>query len=141
MRTRKLLLCAMLGVLFFATAAAAQETLAQSIVRHRDFFVRLYGYSDYLLSDVEALDDKSLGVILMSPEGFEQHYVFDIETMIPKYVNARILNKADREFLIDTSIKMTEVKKLAEAAKIRAEELRRGWWIHEGKPGNIVPIS
>jgi hypothetical protein len=139
MKLRKLFLYVANIVLFFAVAAEAQETLAQSVVRHRDFFVQLNGYSDCLLIDVEVIDRKSIGIILLSPEGFEQHFVFDATSMIPIYANARILSKNERDFLFDTSIKMSEVKRLAIAAKTRAAELRRGWTLHEGKPGNIIP--
>jgi hypothetical protein len=128
-------------ILFLATtAAAAQETLAQSIVRNREFFVKLNGYEDWMLSEIEVLErGKLLGIVVLSPEGFEQHFVFEVATMLPVYANARILGKDAREFLADTSIKMSEVKKLAEAATTRAAELQRGWALHEGKPGNIVP--
>ena len=126
--------------MFFATATTAQETLIQSIVRHHEFFVQLRGYSGYLLNDVEVLErGKSLGVILLSPEGFEEHLVFDVASMRPIYSNARILNKNDRAFLIETSIQMSEVGKLARAAKARAAELRREWQLYKGKPGNIIP--
>jgi len=138
MRKSILLFFAILLVLF-SSPATAFETLAQSIVKHRDFFAQLNGYSDCLLIDVEVIDRKSIGIILLSPEGFEQHFVFETTSIIPIYANARILNKKEREFLMDTSIKMSEVKKLAMAAKTRAEELRRGWTVYEGKPGNTIP--
>jgi hypothetical protein len=140
MVARKLSPFIMFYILFLAMPTIAQDTLMQSIVRHHDFFIQLNGYSDCLLSEVEVLDDgKSLGIILLSPEGFEQHFVYDIASMRPIYAKARILSKDDREFLIDTSIQMSEVNKLAKAAKIRAAELRRGWKLYEGKPGNIIP--
>jgi hypothetical protein len=122
------------------TTAAAEETLTKSIVLHRDFFLHLDGYSDYLLYDVVNLEDgKQLGIVLLSPEGFEQQFVFDAMTMRPIFANARILDKESRDFLIDASINMSEVKRLAYAAKVRAAELKRGWKLQEGKPGNIVP--
>ena len=140
MKAKILLLFVIFSVLFLVTAASAQETLAQSVVKYRDFFERLNGYSDYLLSDVEEIErGKLLGVILLSPEGFEQHLVFDVSNMKLIYANARILDKDSRAFLIDTSISMSEVKKLAAAAKIREEKLKRGWALREGKPGNIIP--
>jgi len=139
MKAKKLYLFAIFMILLFTAAAEAQETLTQSVVIHRDFFVQLNGYSDCLLIDIEVIDRKSIGIILLSPEGFEQHFVFDKTSMIPIYANARILKKSERDFLMDTSIKMSEVKKLATAAKTRAAELRRGWTAYEGKPGNIVP--
>ena len=142
MKIMKLLIYIIFLLLFITTVTAAQEPLIQSIVRHRDFFIQLNGYDDLLLTDAEVLDNgKSFGVILMSQEGLEQHLVFDVSSMNTIFAKARILNKADREFLFDTSIKMTEVKRLAYAAKMRAEELRRMWRVQEGKPGNIVPIS
>ena|GEM_PF-5194756 len=140
MKISKLLFCVVLLVLFLATASTAQETLIQSIVRYHEFFVQLRGYSGSLLSDVEVIErGKSLGIILVSQEGFEEHLVFDVASMTPIYSNARILNKDDRVFLIETSIQMSEVSKLARAAKIRAAELRREWQLYEGKPGNIIP--
>jgi len=139
---KKIFLCVIFSAFLMAVAASAQETLAQSIVKYRDFFEQLNGYSDYLLGDVEDIErGKLLGIILLSPEGFEQHLVFDVSNMKLIYANARILDKNSRAFLLDTSIGMSEVKKLAAAAKIRAEELKRGWTLHEGKPGNIVPKS
>jgi len=142
MRVKIFILCVIFSAISMAATASAQETLAQSVVRYRDFFEQLNGYSDYLLSDVEDIErGKLLGIILLSPEGFEQHLVFDVSNMKLIYANARILDKSSRTFLIDTSIGMNEVKKLAAAAKIRAEELRRGWTLNEGKPGNITPKS
>lgn len=139
---KRLTFCIIFFVLLthITAMAAVQDTIIQSVVKQREFFVQLNGYSDYLLADVEVLDrGESIGVILLTTEGFEQHLVFDIKTILPIYAKARILSKPDREFLIDTSIKMTEVKRLATAAKLRAEELKRGWALYEGKPGNIVP--
>lgn len=136
---RALFLCVIFILLFFAgTAAAVQDTLAQNIVRHRDFFVNLNGYEDCLLSDIEIIERGKLGVILLSAGGFEQHFVFDVQTMAPIYANARILSKNDRKLLIDTGIKMSEVKKLAKAALLRAAELKKIWTLSEGKPGNII---
>jgi hypothetical protein len=138
MRVIKLFICIIILALVISPVAA-EETLIQSIVKYRDFFVQLDGYSDCLLCDIESLErGKSIGVILLSPEGFEQHMVFDVGSMKPVYANARILNKTERNFLVDTSIRMVEVKKLAESAKMRAAELQLGWEIREGKPGNII---
>ena len=121
-------------------AAAVQDTIIQSVIQQREFFVQLDEYSDCLLADVEVLDrGESIGIILLTTEGFEQHIIFNIKTILPIYAKARILSKSDREFLFDTSIRMTEVKRLATAAKLRAAELKRGWALYEGKPGNIVP--
>ena len=124
-----LFLCVILLLLFFAVSAAAQETLVQSIVRHREFFLQLNGYSDSLLTDVEVIDNgKALGIMIISREGFEQHLVFD-SNMNTIYAKARILNKAERQFLIDTGISMNEVKRLAAAAESRVVELRRIWQV------------
>ena len=139
---KKIYIFAIIILIITAMAAAAQETLTQSIVRYRDFFVQLNGYTDYFLADVEALNrGEAIGAILVSPEGFEQHLVYSVKTMTPIYSNARVLNKQDREFLLNTSIKMTEVKNLATAAINRAMTISRGWAIQEGKSGNIVPIN
>jgi len=143
MTGRRLFLCVIFFILLLSTTSASQEILlVQNIIHHRYFFARLNGYSDYLLSDVEVIErGKTIGVILLTQEGFEKHLVFDIATMLPIYSNGRIQSKPERERLIGTSIHMSEVIKLAEVAKIRAAELLRGWILHEGKSGNIIPNS
>lgn len=122
-----------------AVTVAAQETLVQSIVRHRDFFLFLHGYDECMLVDVEVLDrGEAIGVVLLSAEGFEQNLVFKMSNMLQIYTKSRVLDKESRELLSDTGIRMSDVKKLAYAAKIRAAERARGSMIHEGKPGNII---
>ena len=117
---------------------AAQETLAHRIVRQRDFFLHLNGYPDNYICDIEVIEKgKSIGIILLSPEGFEQQLVFDIASMRILYANARILSKYERDFLTGASIRMSEAKRLAYAAKMRAAELSRGS-VRDGKAGNII---
>ena|GEM_PF-6436348 len=120
--------------------AAAQETLAYRIVRQRDFFLHLNGYSDNYICDIEIIErEKSIGIILLSPEGYEQQLVFDIASMRTIYANARILRVNERDFLAGTGIHMSEAKRLAYVAKMRAAELRHGRTRHMEKPGNITP--
>ena len=127
---------------FLTNAAAAEDGLARSIVQHRDFFLRLNGYSDCLLNDIMDIErGKLLGIILLSPEGLEQRLVFEAATMRQVYASARILDKRLRVYLMDTSIRMNEVQKLAYAAKLRAAELSRVWPLKTGKPGNIIHKS
>jgi len=142
MKIRRMFFCAVFLAMLFNTASATQETLIQSIALHHEFFIKLRGYSDHLLSDVEIIErDKSLGVILISPEGFEEQLAFDVASMNVIYADYRILSKDAREFLKETSIHMSEVRKLARAVKNRIEEMRQGWKLYEGKPGNIIPES
>jgi hypothetical protein len=136
---KKYILLITFVLLISASLASAQEFFVHSIVRHRDFFLQLRGYSDYSLCDVEVIEREKIGVILLSPEGFEEHLVFDTASMSTVYANARILNKDARSFLIETSIRMSDVNKLAIAAKKREEELRQGWKLYEGNQGNFIP--
>ena len=130
----------MLFLLCSFYTASAQETLAHKIVRQRDFLLHLNGYSDSYIYDIEVIEkEKSIGIILLSPEGFEQQLVFDIASMRTIYANARILRKNERDFLTGASIHMSEAKRLAYAAKMRSTELRLGRTLHVGKPGNITP--
>jgi len=127
-------------LIYVSVAAAAQETLARIIVRHRDFFLHLNGYDECMLADVEILDrGEVIGIILLDPEGFEQNLVYNMANMLQMYAKSRILDKDSRDFLMRESIRISEVKKLAYAAKIRAAELARVWKLYEGKPGNLMP--
>jgi hypothetical protein len=126
MKAIKTCLCIVFWVLLLVVTATAHEKLLRGIVRHHDFFLQLRGYSGYLLNDVEIVErDKTLGIVLLSPEGFEQHIIFEIVSMTPIFSNARILNKNDRESLIKASIDINEVYKLATATKNRIEEMNK----------------
>lgn len=127
---RKILFYISVIIVLFATdaAATAQNTLAHSIVRCYDYFLHFNGYDEYILTDVEIIDrGEAIGVVLLSPEGFEQNLVYNVSNMLPIYASARILDVESRDFLMDKGIRMSEVKKLAYAAKMRATELRNGW--------------
>ena len=115
-----LALCVML---FGAVPASGEQKISlpsvlEGVVRNRDFFSRagvLWGYVDCFLHDVNRLNDERIGVVLISPSGFEIRLVYDVKTLNVLYLDTLLPNKARREAMRRESVSVADAVKLAKS--------------------------
>jgi hypothetical protein len=103
-----------------AVPAFGQESelprVAVEVVRNRDFFARLWilwGYENCFLHDVNRLNEGRIGVVVLSPSGFEIRVVYDVETLDAVYTDMRVAEKSEREAMRRESISVADAVKLA----------------------------
>jgi hypothetical protein len=115
-----LALCAMV---LSAVPASGQESelphVAVEVLRNRDFFAKpwiLWGYENCFLHDVNRLNERRIGVTLLSPSGFEIRVVYDVETLDAVYTDMRVSEKSKREVMRRKSIFVSDAVKLAKSA-------------------------
>jgi len=116
-------LCVML--LFFSQVPAFGEEktvlpfVVEGVVYNRDFFSRpwvLWGYENCFLHDVSRLNNERIGVVLISPSGFEIRLVYDVNTLDAIYREMLIPEKSKREAMRRESISVADAVKLANRA-------------------------
>jgi hypothetical protein len=115
-----LALCAMV---LSAVPASGQESklprVAVEVIRNRDFFIKpwiLWGYENCFLHDVNRLNEGRIGVILLSPSGFEIQVLYDVETLDAVYTDMRVSEKSKREIMRRKSLLVSDAVKLAKSA-------------------------
>jgi len=115
-----LLLCVMLFsvVPAFGEQKAALPSVILGVVQNRDFFARpwvLRGYEDHFLYDVNRLDNEQIGVILISPLGFEVRVVYDVNTLDVHHLDMLLPEKPRREAMRRESVSVDDAVKLAKS--------------------------
>ena len=99
-----------------AKAGEAGGSLIQNVLLNRSFFVRLNGYDDHFLYNVRRLSREWVGIILLSPSGYEKSLVFETQTGKTDkkiYENEVIPTKSLRETLMRHSIRVSDARALA----------------------------
>ena len=113
-------LCFMLlAVPAFGEEKAALPLIVEGVVHNRDFFSRpwvLWGYENCFLHDVNRLNNERIGVVLISPSGFEIRLVYDVNTLDAIYREMLIPEKSKREAMRRESISVADAVKLANRA-------------------------
>jgi len=92
------------------------ENIMRNVVRNRVFFAGFWGHERHFLHDVERLGDGRLGVVLLTPIGFELRMVFDLATKKMAYEEMSVPNKNRREIMRRESIFVSDAVKLAKSA-------------------------
>ena len=111
-------LCVMLfwAVPAFGEQKTSLPSVVEGVVLNRDFFSRagvLWGYEDCFLHDVNRLNDERIGVVLISPSGFEIRLVYDVNTLNVLYLDTLLPKKSSREAMRRESVSVADVVKLA----------------------------
>ena len=91
-------LCVMI---FWAVPAFGEQKIylphvLQGVVNNLDFFTKpwvSWKYEDSLLYDVKRLNDERIGIVLISPPGFEIRLVYDVNTLGVLYCDMLIPEK------------------------------------------------
>ena len=120
------LLCVIL--FWVAPAFGGQQTVlpsvVKSVVQNLDFFTQpwaLRGYEHCFLYDVNRLTSERIGVILISPSGFEIRLVYDVNSLAVVYMDTLLSEKSRREAMMHESISVADAIKLAK----RVEEISK----------------
>jgi hypothetical protein len=92
------------------------ENVIRNVVRDREFFAGFWGHERHFLHDVERLSDGRVGVVLLTPIGFELHMVFDLKTKEMIYETTNVPSKDRREGMKRESIFITDAVKIAKNA-------------------------
>ena len=113
-----LLLCVMLFSVIpaFGEQITDLPSVVISVVKNRDFFARrwiLRGYEDHFLYDVNRLEDGQIGVVLISPVGFEVRAVYDVNTLDVLYLDTLLPEKSRRDVMRRESVSVADAVKLA----------------------------
>ena len=115
------LLCVIL--FWVAPAFGGQQTVlpsvVKSVVQNLDFFAQpwaLRGYESCFLYDVNRLTSERIGVILISPSGFEIRLVYDVNSLAVVYMDTLLSEKSRREAMRHESISVADAIKVARNA-------------------------
>jgi hypothetical protein len=93
------------------------ENMIRNVVRDREFFAGFWGYERHFLHDVKRLGGGRVGVVLLTPVGFELHMVFDLKTKEMIYETTSVPSKDRREAMRRESIFVADAVKIAKNAK------------------------
>jgi hypothetical protein len=81
----------------FADAVPMHKSdVSDAVKRYGNFIMRLDDYDDHILYDIRCLGDDRIGVIMLSPEGYEKNFVFKSSgkgKLISLYEHKRIPQK------------------------------------------------
>ena len=100
----------------FGRQEAALPSVVEGVARNFDFFVKpraLWLYENYFLYDVNRLSRERIGVVLISPFGFEITLVYDVNTLDVLYSDMFLHEKSVREAMRRGSISVADAIKLA----------------------------
>ena len=95
-------------------------SIIEGVVQNRDFFARpwvLKGYEDCFLYEVNRLDGEQIGVVLITPIGFEVRAVYDVNTLDIVYLDTLVPEKSKREEMRRESVSVADAIKLAKRAE------------------------
>ena len=115
-----LLVCVMLfgAVPAFCGQETALPSVVEGIARNLDFFAQpwvLWGYENHFLYDVNRLNKERIGVVLISPSGFEVRLVYDLNTLDALYLDMSVHEKPKREAMRRESVSVADAIKLAKS--------------------------
>ena len=109
--------CVILLLALPVSGDKAPPVLAK-IAQNRDFFSEpwvFHEYEDYLLYDVNQMDNGRIGIVFLSPSGWEYQGVYDTETLENVYLDVKIRKKGEREAMMRESVRIADVIKLAKS--------------------------
>jgi hypothetical protein len=117
------------AIILFCGPSQAVDVPRASVaaVANREFMAEFTGYEDYSLLDVFEWRPGLIGVMMLSPEGLKETYVYDCRDGEHEiiYRDAYIPRKEKREELRRESILVLDALKLAQAA-LRNEKRQSG---------------
>ena len=109
-------LCVMLFTVVpaFGDSVVSLPRVMDTVVQNIDFFTHpwvLKGYEDCFLYDVLRLNNARMGLVLISPLGFEIRLVYDVNTLAAFYVDMLLPEKSRREAMRSESVSIVGVVK------------------------------
>ena len=118
-----LALCVMLLVFSLVPAFGEEKTVlpfvVEGVIHNRDFFSQpwvLRGYENCFLYDVNRLNNERIGVVLISPSGFEIRLVYDVNMLDTIYREMFVPEKSKREAMRRESVSVADAVKLVKRA-------------------------
>ena len=113
-------LCVML---FFAFPAFGEQKIylphvVQSVINNLDFFTKpwvLWRYENCFLYDAKRLGSERMGLVLITPVGFEIRLVYGVNALDVLYLDMLIPEKSKRETMRHESISVAGAIKLAKS--------------------------
>lgn len=106
-------------ILITALPASAMPEVVARVAQNRELFLKIWGYDDHMLHDVNRLDAGRVGVVMLTAVGFELRLVFDAATGKEIYKDTILAEKSRREEMERQSISVRDAKKLARALEER----------------------
>jgi hypothetical protein len=113
-------LCVMLFsvVPAFGGQETALPSVVEGVVRNLDFFAQprvLRGYENHFLYDVNRLDNERIGVVLISPLGFEVRSVYGVKTLDVLFLDTSVPEKQRCEAMRRESISVADAIKMVKS--------------------------
>jgi len=102
----------------FADQKTPLPSVLEGVIHNRDFFAQpwaLWKYEDCFLYDVNRLSNERIGVVLISPSGFEVRLVYDVSTLDILYVDTLLPEKSKREAMRRESVSVADAMKLVKS--------------------------
>jgi hypothetical protein len=103
----------------FGDGGAELPRIVEDVIRNRDFFGSpwaLWDYENCVLLDALRLDEKRIGVDLITPSGLEYIAVYDVKTFKVIYSDVLVPEKSAREAMRHGGISVSDAMKVAKSA-------------------------
>ena len=95
--------------------ADALPRLVEEVVKNKEFFATFEGYDDHYLYDVHTIGEGRIGLVLLSPLGFEIRLAMEKKGGRAIYENILVPEKSKRVAMRQVSISMADAVKLAKS--------------------------
>lgn len=106
-------------LLLAAGPVHALPLIVGKVAENRDFFAEFAGYSNCYLYDVSRIDEARVGLIVLSPLGFEVRLVWDTRMNGGEgeevYKDMFVPEKSKRTAMMQESIRVADAVKLAQS--------------------------
>ena len=110
--------------LLAARPVYALPLVIEDVARNREFFAGFTGYEGCYLYDVARIGDGRIGLVLLSPLGFEIRLVLEIQTGETVYKDIFVPEKGKREAMKRESISVADAVRLAKDVIVRERRNR-----------------
>ena len=106
------LLCSLLA----AQPVFALPLVIEGVVKNKEFFAEFSEYEDCYLYDVARIGDERIGLVVLSPIGFEIRLVHEIQSGEMLYKDIFVPEKGKREAMMRESISVADAIRLARSS-------------------------
>lgn len=106
------LLCSLLA----AQPVFALPLVIEGVVKNKEFFAGFFEYEDCYLYDVARIGDERIGLVVLSPIGFEIRLVHEIQSGEMLYKDIFVPEKGKREAMMWESISVADAIRLARSS-------------------------
>lgn len=113
---RFLLSMSLTVILLSAAPAFATPPILRKVAENREFLARFTGYENCYLYDVSKISDGRVGLILLSPLGFEIRLVLETRGGETVYKDMFVPEKSKRTAMRRESVSIADAMKLARSA-------------------------